>query len=140
MKRFLQAAFKITLFQVIFIAILASLKYVLTTYEVIDKIQKPFIWICLGGGLLFVFAIGMMGIIENRGKSFEEWQANPSESTKERLTAGFVSWGIAIPGILAYILFLYIITPTSVYMFIALYAGIIIRNCIIFFSEPHHQR
>ncbi len=135
MKRFLQAAFKITLFQIIFIIVFASLKYVLDTYNVIDKIKTPFLWIFLGVGIIFVFAVATVGLIESRGTTFEEWNANPEKSTKERLIAGFVSWGTIIPSILAFVLFLYLITPTSVLMFIALYAGIVIRNCITFFSE-----
>jgi hypothetical protein len=135
MKRFLQAAFKITLFQIIFIIVIASLKYVLDTYNAIDKIQTPFLWICLGAGVIFVFAVATVGLIESRGTTFEEWKGNPKKSTKERLLAGFVSWGTIVPSILAFVLFLYIIAPTSVLMFIALYAGIVIRNCITFFSE-----
>ena len=50
MKKFLQAAFKITLFQIIVIAVLATLKYILTSYNIIDKIEKPFIWLCIGMG------------------------------------------------------------------------------------------
>jgi len=135
MKRFLQAAFKITLFQIISMIVLASLKYVLNTYNVIDKIKTPFLFIFLGVGIIFVFAVATVGLIESRSITFEEWNASPQKSTKERLMAGFVSWGTIIPSIMAFVLFLYLITPTSVHMFIALYAGIVIRNCITFFSD-----
>ena len=140
MKRFLLAAFKITPFQATFIAILAALKYVLTFYKIIDIIEKPFVSFCLGAGVLFIFAISIKGFIENRGKSFEEWNSNPNKSTKEKLIAGFASWGVTIPSVLVGILWLYIITPTSLYMALALYAGIIIRNCITFFSVKEAQQ
>lgn len=140
MKKILLAAFKITLFQILFNLVLSGLKYTLTTYKIIDKIEKPFVWICLGAGAIFVFAIGIKGFIENRGKSFEEWNSNPEKSARDKFMAGFVSWGIAIPAVLAYVLFVYFITPTSVLMFIALYIGIVIKNCINFFSEKHAQQ
>ncbi len=81
-----------------------------------------------------------MGLIENRGKSFDEWKSNPNKSTKEKLIGGFASWGVTIPSVLVGILWLYFLTPTSLYMAIALYAGIIIRNCITFVSKKHAQQ
>lgn len=134
MKRFLLAAFKITPFQIAFVAVMAFLKYILTAYKITDKIEKPFTWICLSAGAVFVIAAGIMGLVENRGQSFEDWEKQPKKSTGEKLMAGFASWGVAIPAALALVLFLYMITPTSVYMAIALYLGIVIRNCIAFFS------
>ncbi|NNV54462.1 hypothetical protein [Limnovirga soli] len=130
MKRFLLAAYKITLFQVLFISVMTGLKFILTVY----KIEIPFFWICLGTGVIFFFSLIIMGIIENRGKSFKEWSSEPNKSTIEKFIASFISWGIAIPLALTYVLFFYIITPTSFLMFISLYAGIVIGNCISFFS------
>jgi TRAP-type C4-dicarboxylate transport system permease large subunit len=81
-----------------------------------------------------------MGIIENRGQSFEEWKANPKKSMKEKFVAGFASWGFTIPIILTYVVFFYMMAPTSISMFIALYAGIVISNCINFFSAKRTQQ
>ncbi len=140
MKRFLLAAFKITLFQVLFISVMTGLKFILTDNKIADKIEIPFFGICLRTGVIFFFSLIIMGIIENRGKSFKEWNSEPKKSAIEKFIASFVSWGIAIPIALAYVLFFYIITPTSFLMFISLYAGIVINNCISFFSENQTQQ
>ena len=135
MKNFLKAAFKITLFQVIFIVVLSALKYVLVTYRITDNIQKTLVWIFFIAGILFVIAVGIMGIIEDRGQSVEAWQASPKKTMKEKIWAALASWGYAIPVALAYVFGLYMIIPTSIEMAIALYAGIVIRNCIDFFAK-----
>ena len=135
MKRFLQAAFNITLFQVVVIVILAALKYIFTTYKIFDKMEKPFVWVCLAAGLLLVFAAAITGIIEKGGLSFEEWKDKPKKTILERLTAGFISLGFAIPGVLAYVIFLYVVAPTSMAMVIALFIGMVLKNCITYFLK-----
>ena len=135
MKKFLQAAFRITLFQIFIVLFFSGLKYVLTTYKLEDKIQRPFIWTCIGAGVLFVLAVGITGLIENRSGSYEKWQTKPQKSGGEKILAACITWGIAIPTGLAYVLFLYVIAPTSLSLLIALYGGIVIRNSIRFFSK-----
>lgn len=137
--KLLQAAFKITLFEVILIAAFAGLKYTLTTYNITDHIQKPFAWVVLGVLAILVLAFSIRSVMENRGKSFEEWSTKPQKSLKERFMAGFVRWGTAIPALLALAVFIYIITPSSVYSAIVFYLGIVIRNCITFFSKKTEQ-
>ena len=137
MKKFLYAAFKITLFQIFLIVFFSILKYVLITYKLIDKIQKPFIWICLGAGILFLLAVSIIGVVENKGESYEKWQVKPEKSGKEKFLGTFVTWGLAIPTALIYLLFLYVVAPTSLGLFIALYAGIVIRNIFQFFSKKN---
>ncbi|MGG9961185.1 hypothetical protein [Ferruginibacter sp. SUN106] len=137
MRKFFLAAFKITLFQVFLIVFFSTLKYILTSYKLTDKIQQPFIWICFGAGIVFVLAIGITGIIEDRFGSYEEWLVKPQKNATERLLAIFSSWGTAIPVALAYVLLLYIFIPTTLSMFIALYAGIVIRNSIHFFAKAN---
>lgn len=136
MKRYLQAAFKITLFQIVIIVLFSTLKYVLITYNLVDKIQKPFIWTCFIAGIIFVLAVTGFGVIKNRGKSYESWQSNPQKSGKERILDAFITWGMAIPPAFAYVLLIYMIAPTSLSLFVALYAGIVIRNSIDFFKKP----
>ncbi len=137
MKKFLQAAFKITVFQILFIASVILIKYVLTAYKLIDKIQKPFIWICFGAGVLFVLALSINGVVENRCESFEQWRTKRRKSTMEKILSSFSTWGFTVPIALAYVLLLYVIIPTSLVMFIALFAGIVIRNSIDYFSNKH---
>ena len=91
-------------------------------------------------GVIFVLAVSIIGIIENRGQSFEEWKTQAKKSQKEKVMASFASWGLTIPVALAFVLFLYIIAPTSIYMVIALYSGIVIRNCIEFFSGKQKSK
>ena len=140
MKTFLQAAFKITWFQVILIAIMSGIKYIFTTYAIIEKIQQPFIWICLSAGVLFLFAVGIMGYIENKGSSLEAWKSDPQKSPFEKLMAGLASWGFAIPAVLGYFIFLYLIMPTTILMLIALYLGIVIRNCFAYYKEKQERQ
>jgi hypothetical protein len=137
MKKFLQAALKITWFQVFIIIFFTSLKYILVTYHLDDNIQKPFIWTCLGAGLIFLLALSITGIVENRGERYESYEARMQAMGKAKVLMAFVTWGLAIPAALAYATFLYIIAPTSWYLFIALYAGIVIRNIFEFLSKKH---
>jgi hypothetical protein len=50
MRKFLQAAFKITPFQIFSIALLAGLKYLINTYKFLDKTDILFVWIFIGAG------------------------------------------------------------------------------------------
>jgi hypothetical protein len=135
MKKLLQAAFKITWLQVFVILFFSTLKYGLLTYDLDGKIQKPFIWTCLGAGLVFLLALSITAIIENRGESYESYRARMQTSVKGKLLIGFVGWGLIIPAGLAYVSFLYLFAPTSWYLFVALYAGMVIRNIIRFVSK-----
>ena len=135
MKRFLQAAFKITWFQVLIILVFTSLKYILVTYHLDDRIRNSFIWICLGAALFFLVAVSIMGIIENRGESYESYQERMQAGSRGKYLLTFVTWGFAIPAALAYATFLYLIAPASWYLFAALYVGIVIRNIIQFVSQ-----
>lgn len=139
MKKFLFATFKTSLFQIVFILLFVGIKYLFTNYKLIDKIEKPLVWFCLGAGVIFVLALSVIGFIENSGKTIEEWKSNPKKTRIEKFMANFASWGFAIPSVLGFIILIYIITPTSILMFIALYAGIVFRNCILFFSEKQTQ-
>jgi len=139
MKKFLQAAFRITLFQVFLILFFSTLKYILMTYRFEDKIQKQFIWSCVGASMLFLFALGITGIIENRGETYEDYQVRAQGTVKGKFITIFVTWGIAIPAALAYALFLYLVAPTSWSLFAALYGGIIIRNVFAYFSQKHNK-
>jgi len=135
MKRFFQAAFAITLFQVIVLLSLSALKFLLIKYEIIDKIKTPFIWVCLSTVFLFVLGLSATGLIERGGQSFEEWKSTHNKSASDRIIANLISWCMTIPIIVSVVFFLYLIAPTSISTFISLYIGIVIRNCIDFFSE-----
>ena len=135
MKKLLRAAFKISLWELLVIIVFGAFKYILVTYGLSDKISKPFIWICLGAGILFLFALGVVGIFENKRISLETWEAEDNGSKWRRLVALFVVWGQFIPTALGFLLFIYLIAPTTVSVFIALVVGIVLRNSIHFFEQ-----
>lgn len=139
MIKFLQAAFRISFFQLILLGIFAALKYTLNNTGLTAKITEPFFWACLGAGLIFMAAASIRAFLENKAvNAGTETNDQPKTLTQKVLT-GFAQWGMAIPTTLALALFIYMITPTSVWSAIALYAGIVIGNCIRFFSNKSEQ-
>ena len=135
MKKFLLAAFKITVPQALLIVFFSALKYVLSRYHLGDKIQKPFIWTCIGAVVLLVLATCIIGIVQNRGESYREWRIKPEKSIMKKLMVAISVWGLAIPAMLLYALLLYMFAPDSVFMCIALYAGIVLNNSMKFFAK-----
>jgi hypothetical protein len=135
MKKFLLTVFKVSLFQILIIGVLAAIKYFLKEYKIIEKIEWPYIWVLLCAGVLFVLAISIRGIVENQGHSMESWEAQPRTNFKRKFLVGLAKWGMVIPTAMAFILYLYIILPSSWLMAVFLYAAIVLRNCFEFFSK-----
>ncbi len=139
MIKFLQAAFRISFFQLILLGIFAALKYTLNNTGLTAKITEPFFWVYLGAGVIFMAAASIRALKENKeGNEAAETNNQPKTLTQKAL-AGFAQWGMAIPATLALALFIYMITPTSVWSAIALYAGIVIGNVIRYFSNKSEQ-
>jgi hypothetical protein len=130
MRKFLQAAFKISLWEILVILAFGAFKYILVTYELTDKISKPFIWICLGAGLLFLLALGVIGAIENKYGSYERWESEAKSSKRGSFIVTFVIWGQLIPTAFGCLLFIYLIAPTTLSVFVAFIVGIVLRNSI----------
>ncbi len=140
MIKFLQAACRLTIFQIVLIGSMTLVKYIVIRYHIVSVIGMPLFWICVALGIVFMVSVGLTGLLENRGDSVEEWKNKTVKSTREKLILGFTTWGFAIPVITAYVLFIYIITPTLLLMALALYAGIVIRNCIQYFSDKQSRQ
>lgn len=134
MRKFLKAAFKISLWEIFIIVAFGALKYILISYELADKISRPFVWICLGAGLLFIIAWGIIGTFLNKYESFEKWEAEAKSSQRGRFIIGFVKLGQLIPTALGCFLFIYVIAPSTLNVFIAFIVGIVLRNSIQFFQ------
>jgi hypothetical protein len=135
MKNFLKAAFDITLFQLVFILVSAGIKYVIDTTGISKQLQLPFLIIAAVAVLILLIAFGIQGIIENKGLPFDDWLHQNNGAGKRWFIGKFVSWSQAIPVILAYLFFVYMIAPTSFTMLLVLYIGLVIRNIFNYFTK-----
>lgn len=130
MLEFLKSALKVTWFQVILIASFSLLKYVANSYRLVDKFGWPLFWIGLAMAFIFIVAVGITGIIEDK-----ELVENSTKSKTDRVLAAIAGWAVAIPVITALVLFIYVLAPTSWQMAIALYIGIVIRNIFDYWKD-----
>jgi TRAP-type C4-dicarboxylate transport system permease large subunit len=130
MIEFLKSAFKVTWFQVILITSFSLLKYVANSYQLVDKFTWPLLWIGLAMALIFIVAVGITGIIEDK-----ELGHNSTKSTTDRVLATVAGWAFAIPVITAFVMFICVLAPTSWQMAIALYSGIVIRNILDYWKH-----
>ena len=128
MKKFLAAAFHITLFQVVLILTLAGIKYWIISIGLEARLQLPFVFIGIGAFLLLLTALGITEYLENQGDRVEGWVASRPNSRRRFWIGQFIHWGQVLPIALLYSLSLYMITSTSLSLFIAFLAGIILRN------------
>lgn len=133
MIKFLRAAFHFTWFQVLLVVFFMSLKYAVTRFNIGDIIKTPLVWTCIAAFFSLLLSYGIIGIIENKGFSYETWEANGERSRKKALLIWFIKWSRIVPLLLGYSLFVYMVAPGSVSMLIALMAGIVIRNIFPFF-------
>jgi hypothetical protein len=135
MKRFFSAAFKITWFQIFIIVFFCTLKYILIYSKLESKVQGFYLWTLLGAGLVLLITVGIKGAIENTKGNYEHWETTIRQSKTGKALVTFLNWGMILPAALVFVLFLYLIAPTSWSMAIALYVGIVIRNTINFFEQ-----
>ena len=135
MKQFIKTIFRITPFQIFIIVLFSSLKYILNRYNLTEEIQRPFIWILLVLGLIFLISVGLYGIIENKQDLSEPELIRQKFLRIEKRYSGIINLGIGIPALFASGIFTYMIVPTTLQMLIALLAGIFIRNLIEYFKS-----
>ena len=138
MIRFLKAAFTVTWFQIVIVALFSALKYVFQTAKFGEKITIPFIWISFGVVFLFVSTALVINLIDRESNPFEPWKVKSPRSRKQRLLSFYTTWGIAAPVLLFYMFLMYLFAPTSWTLAIALYAGIVIRNIVNFFAKKEN--
>ena len=135
MRKFLRAAFNITPFQILLILVLVVIKFALIEFNFVDRIQTPFLIVLLSSAILFLFAVGIKGHIENKGEAFETWVEKDRPSMIKKLLVSFVTLSLSIPVVIFYLLFLYVATPTSKVLFFGLLVGILINNSYEFFKK-----
>lgn len=99
-----------------------------------EHLKLPLVFIGFGTLLILLIAVGIGGYLENQGYTIESWLEARPNSRLRMLTAQFVQWGQVLPVVFGYALALYIITPTSLTLFITLFAGIVVRNIIEYFT------
>jgi hypothetical protein len=137
MKKFLAAAFRITLFQVLLVVSLTGLKFFLNSYGLVERLQLPLVFIGIGAFLLLLTALGIGGYLENQGYTVESWvAARPNSKMRIRL-AKFIHWGLVLPIALGYSVILYLFMPTSMTLLIAFFAGIVIRNIVEYLAKKN---
>jgi hypothetical protein len=135
MKKFIAAAFHITLFQGLLFLSLSVLKYRISSYGMDEHLKLPLIIVGIVAFLLLLTALGISGYLENKGYTVESWVAARPNSKLRIWIAQFVQWGQILPIVFGYTLILYIITPTSLTLFIALFVGIVLRNIIEYVTK-----
>jgi hypothetical protein len=135
MKAYLKAAFSISLFQLIFFAALALLKYHLTTKSITAHLQQSIVWVGIICGFVFLAAIGLSGFIENQGQSYEEWKEKSKPGFGVKLIDAVVTWGFGIPVVLFYGLFLLLLAPNSISMAIGLLVSLVLHNSIRYWQR-----
>lgn len=128
MKKFLRAAFDITLFQVLLVLSLSGIKYWINSHILVKRLEIPLVYIGMGAFLLLLIALCIIGYLENKGFTVDSWVAARPNSRMRIWIARFTHWGQILPIVLGYSFFLYIVTPTSLTLFIVFFAGIVLRN------------
>lgn len=139
-KKFLAAAFHITIFQVVFVLALAGLKYWMNTSGLAGRLFLPVAYLGIGAFLLMLVSIGIQGHLDNQGYAIERWLEERPGVAKRIWVARFVHWGQVLPLLLFYAVGLYLITPTSLLLGLAFFVGIVIRNIIRYLFESPNAR
>jgi hypothetical protein len=135
MKKFIAAAFRITLFQVVLFLSLSVLKYWISFTGLGEHLKLPLMFIGIGAFIILLTALGIGGYLENQGYTVESWVAARPSSKLRIWIAQFIKWGQVLPIAFGYGLCLYVIMPTSLTLFIALFVGIVLRNIIEFLTQ-----
>lgn len=139
MKVFFKTVFRISLFEVMIILVFSLLKYVVEKNGWTDYIVQPFIFLALAMGALFIITVGLYGIIENKQEFTEPEATRKKYKAIEKKYARILNAGIFFPSLTLLVLFVYMITPTSIGMFIPFIAGILIRNIFNYFSSRNRK-
>src|SRR5690349_8214504 len=135
MKKFWLMVIKPGLFQLTLILVFSLIKYLLETFEITSKIETPFLIVLICSFVLLIIAIGITGIIENRGQSYETWLEESKSHNKNASLIGFITWSKIIAGSMAFLLFAYVIAPPTIEVIMILAGIILIRNLVVFFTS-----
>lgn len=139
MKRFLAAAFHFTLLEVVLVLGFSLLKVLLTSTGWDDRLRMPLVFTGMGAFLFLLASYGIAGYLENAGYTVERWVADRPQSWLRTWTSRFVYWGRILPVAFGNALFFYLIAPTSLLLFIALFAGIVLRNSIRYTTKKKEE-
>ena len=135
MKPFLKAVFRITPLQVVVLAFFSLLKYLINKYNLADTLRQPMIYILLGAGLVFVIAVGVSGVFENKQALIEPERTRKKYAALEKRFSGVLNVGFGVPALIAVALFFYMIVPTTILMLLFLLIGIFLGNLVEYFKK-----
>jgi hypothetical protein len=135
MKDLFKAIFRITTFQVAVITFFSLLKYVIIKYNYSEVLRQPMIFILLGFGLVFIFSVGMYGLIENKQDPSELERTRQKFAKLEKRFSGLLNLGIGVPALFAAVLFFYIVIPTTIQMVVFFLIGIFLGNLVEYFKK-----
>ena len=116
MKPLLKAVFRLTPLQVFVIALFSLLKYLINKYNLADTLRQPMIYTLLGAGLVFVIAVGISGVFENKQALTEPEKTRKKYAALEKRFSGVLNVGFGVPALIAVALFFYMIVPTTILM------------------------
>ena len=139
MKPLLKAVFRITPLQVVVIAFFSFLKYIINKYNLADALRLPMMYILLGAGLVFIIAVGVSGVFENKQSLTEPEKTRKKYAALEKRFSGILNVGFGVPALIAVALFIYMVVPTTLLMLIFLLVSIFLGNLFAYFrskSEP----
>lgn len=139
MKKFWLMVIKPGLFQLALILVFSLIKYLLETFEITSKIETPFLIVLICSFVLLIIAIGISGIIENRGQSYETWLEESKSHNKNAALIGFITWSKILAASMAFLLFAYVIAPTTIEVIMILAGIILIRNFVVFFTSRNQE-
>jgi len=107
MQSILKAVFRITPLQVVVIAFFGVLKYMINKYNLADALRQPMIYILLGAGLVFVIAVGISGVFENKQALTEPEKTRKKYAALEKRFSGILNVGFGVPALIAVALFIW---------------------------------
>lgn len=129
-----KSIFRISPFQLMLIAVFSMIKYGIITYKLEGVIQRPFVWVMITAGILFIVAVAVSGYLENKQAIEEPEETRKKFAAIEKKYKIMLNLCITIPAAFALLAFTYMITPTSFAMLPALLAGIFIGNAVKYYK------
>lgn len=139
MQSLLKAVFRITPLQVFVIAFFSLLKYIINKYNLADTLRQPMIYILLGAGLVFIIAVGISGVFENKQALTEPEKTRKKYAALEKRFSGVLNVGFGVPALIAVALFIYMVVPTTLLMLFFLLVGIFLGNLFEYFRNKPEQ-
>lgn len=139
MKPLLKAVFRITPLQVVVIAFFSLLKYIINKYNLEDTLRQPMIYTLLGAGLVFIIAVGVSGVFENKQAHTEPEKTRKKYAALEKRFSGILNVGFGVPALIAVALFIYMVVPTTFLMLFFLLVGIFLGNFFEYFRNKPEQ-